>query len=35
MEELHARRGHGLQKWLQRELDQEVELDLNAMRVGW
>ena len=33
--ELHVRRGRGLQKRLQRELDQPVDLDLSAGRVGW
>ncbi len=33
--ELHARRGRSLQKWLERELDQQVDLDVSAARVGW
>ena len=34
-EERHASRGRGLHQRLQRELDQQVDLDLSAMRVGW
>ena len=34
-EELHVQRGRGLQKWLQRELGEQVDLDVSAMRVGW
>ena len=32
---LHVRRSRGLQKWLQRELGEPVDLDVSAMRVGW
>jgi hypothetical protein len=34
-ERLHANRGRALQRWLARELDEPVDLDLSAARVGW
>ena len=34
-EALHVSRGRGLRTWLERELDQPVDLDASAARVGW